>query len=182
MMSQRTPTIAAVVLLGAGLCLVGCRTTEAQPLDLTDAGLPPSDAPDALPSEPPFTVPPEGYDPCAGRECGEPCSLCPPGHADCVEPTGLKACDAFGECRMTPVDCGGKGTERAHSTEAYAPCAGKECGDPCTLCPPGDRNCVETNIEKRCDENGDCRPLPVDCADAGVAPDDLGGRERRGER
>ena len=33
---------------------------------------------------------------------------------------------------------------------AYEPCGGKLCGDPCTLCRPGDASCVETAVIKFC--------------------------------
>lgn len=69
------------------------------------------------------------------------------------------------------VACGGKseGTKKHHGDggqggqgggggQPYDPCAGKECGDACTLCDPADRDCVETLVVKACDPNGACVP------------------------
>src|SRR5512138_2487639 len=44
------------------------------------------------------------------------------------------------------------------SGTAYAPCAGKACGDGCTACAPDDRDCVETAVVKACDPAGRCVP------------------------
>jgi hypothetical protein len=38
----------------------------------------------------------------------------------------------------------------------YQPCAGKACGDACTICEPGDKSCVETAVVKACDRSGAC--------------------------
>ncbi|MCK6550221.1 hypothetical protein L6R52_30580 [Myxococcota bacterium] len=63
----------------------------------------------------------------------------------------------------------------------YQPCAGKVCGDACTLCDPANAACVEPTPEaKRCDVNGQCLDAQTvacttapDAGDAGGAP--LGG-------
>jgi hypothetical protein len=55
------------------------------------------------------------------------------------------------------------GGTSAISTGIYDPCAGKSCGDTCTLCAPGDSNCSEAAILKSCDLNGNCVPAPVSC-------------------
>jgi hypothetical protein len=39
---------------------------------------------------------------------------------------------------------------------AYDPCAGKKAGDSCTICPPGDPNCMETMELKVCSADGKC--------------------------
>ena len=41
------------------------------------------------------------------------------------------------------------------------PCAGQPCGAPCTLCAPGDPQCVETAVLKLCDAAGHCRDKAV---------------------
>jgi hypothetical protein len=38
------------------------------------------------------------YDPCAGKSCRDPCTLCPPDATDCHETAVVKACDANGLC------------------------------------------------------------------------------------
>lgn len=47
--------------------------------------------------------------------------------------------------------------------EAYDPCAGKKCGDRCTLCSPSDLNCVETAVLKFCTRTGECRASEPVC-------------------
>ena len=41
--------------------------------------------------------PEEEVDPCAGKSCGDSCSLCA-GRPGCVETAVLKACNIDGEC------------------------------------------------------------------------------------
>jgi hypothetical protein len=60
------------------------------------------------------------YDPCAGKACGEPCTVCPPGSTDCMETAVVKACDPSGRC--VPM---------AGGMCAEGECAGKSCGAPC---------------------------------------------------
>ena len=45
------------------------------------------------------------YDPCAGKSCGDPCSLCPPDDAECVETAVVKQCNAAGECTAEAATC-----------------------------------------------------------------------------
>lgn len=54
------------------------------------------------------------------------------------------------------------------STGIYDSCAGKNCGDTCTLCAPGDPNCSEVAILRSCDLKGNCIPGTVDCSTADV--------------
>jgi len=50
--------------------------------------------------------PPGGDDdPCAGKACGDRCSVCPPGDTDCVETAVVKVCDAAGACRGSVPRC-----------------------------------------------------------------------------
>lgn len=46
--------------------------------------------------------------------------------------------------------------ENARDVCLYKPCAGKENGDSCLHCAPGDANCAETMIVKRC-QSGICQ-------------------------
>lgn len=41
---------------------------------------------------------PPAYDPCAGKRCGEACSLCAPDDPDCMETAEVKACNDSGVC------------------------------------------------------------------------------------
>jgi hypothetical protein len=43
----------------------------------------------------------------------------------------------------------------------YDSCAGKSCGDACTICAPDDPGCMETEIAKVCDSDGECKPQPT---------------------
>jgi hypothetical protein len=40
--------------------------------------------------------------------------------------------------------------------DEYKPCEGKSCGDPCQVCAPDDKDCLETQELKACDPNGQC--------------------------
>lgn len=115
---------------------------------------------------PPATTPaptPGGsdYEPCAGKVCGDPCTVCPPEDADCVETMEVKACDAAGTCSSAAPVCESEPTEPPG--RKYDPCAGKACGDSCTICAPDDGDCMETMEVKACDASGTCRSSPVDC-------------------
>lgn len=50
----------------------------------------------------------------------------------------------------------GIGSSFACSRGDYEPCADKAPGDPCTLCAPGDSDCVELMVAKVCAANGFC--------------------------
>jgi hypothetical protein len=43
------------------------------------------------------------YDPCVGKACATPCTVCDPHDASCVEPPGSKQCNAHQQCVATPV-------------------------------------------------------------------------------
>jgi hypothetical protein len=46
------------------------------------------------------------HDPCAGKACGDPCTICAPDDADCVETMVVKACNASAECTAEKPACG----------------------------------------------------------------------------
>ena len=46
---------------------------------------------------------------------------------------------------------------------AYAPCAGKACGETCTICSPTATDCMETMVVKQCNAQGACVTDPVEC-------------------
>ena len=46
---------------------------------------------------------------------------------------------------------------------AYSPCAGKACGETCTICSPAATDCMETMVVKQCNAQGACSTDPVDC-------------------
>jgi hypothetical protein len=50
----------------------------------------------------------DGYDPCAGKACGDSCKICPPSDATCMETLEVKQCNAEGKCSSMPPGCGGK--------------------------------------------------------------------------
>jgi hypothetical protein len=88
--------------------------------------------------------------PCEGKACGEPCSVCDPMVASCVD-VGKLVCNPDGQC------------SQFYSCMGYDPCLGKGCGQRCTLCPPNDPNCIEPPEERSCNVFGACVPAPVNC-------------------
>lgn len=92
---------------------------------------------------------------CAGKACGERCSTC----TGDVCPAVVEACDAKGACTTANPVC-----PAVDAGPAYAPCGGKLCGDPCTLCRPGDASCFETAVLKFCQADGkSCQPSVPAC-------------------
>jgi hypothetical protein len=88
------------------------------------------------------------YDPCAGKACGDACTVCPPGDSSCAETAVVKACDPGGRCvPATPALC-------SAPPPPHPDCAGKACGEPCNPCGP-DEVCP-TLIESACDRFGQC--------------------------
>jgi hypothetical protein len=52
-------------------------------------------------------APDGGYDPCAGKNCGDSCQLCRPNDPNCVETSVVKWCNAKGACLDgVPPVCG----------------------------------------------------------------------------
>lgn len=97
------------------------------------------------------------YQPCAAKSCGDPCSICSPADSSCVETAILKLCDEQGACSQSTAACALDGGG------AYVPCAGKVCGQACTLCSPTDVGCVEPAVLKQCTMAGVCASSPVGC-------------------
>lgn len=94
------------------------------------------------------------YDPCADKACGDPCTVCAPGDADCVETAAAEACNILGSCTSDSSMCSGY----------YNPCEAKSCGDTCSICAPGDDGCVETGQVKLCNRLGLCTPSTPLCS------------------
>jgi hypothetical protein len=92
------------------------------------------------------------YDACAGKPCGDACTVCPPGATDCVETAVVKACDPQGRCVPDTGDlCGTIGA-----------CTDRSCGDPCVIDPPcraATPPCMVPLVEGRCDASGTCLAL-----------------------
>lgn len=110
---------------------------------------------------------PAPYDPCGGKKCGDGCTACDPADTDCIETDVIKACTADGQCVGGSPVCAAK-----DGGAAYDPCGGKQCGDGCRVCPPGDPSCVETAVLKECSASGRCVPGVALCGakDGGAAP------------
>ena len=73
---------------------------------------------------------------------------------------GLRAAVAALAVLALGAGCGGDDDPFAD----YAPCEGKACGEACTLCAPGDGDCVEPEaVLKYCNARGECRPEPAVC-------------------
>jgi hypothetical protein len=97
------------------------------------------------------------YAPCAGRACGDACTVCAPDDPDCVETAVMKACSEDGECVPLPVLCG-----------AAVPCADKACGAECAFEPPcrdSDPPCELPSYVGQCSLRGNCEPpgTPTTC-------------------
>ena len=58
---------------------------------------------------------------------------------------------------------GASGSGASGGSGGYDPCAGKACGDSCTVCDPNDPDCAETAVEKSCNPNGECVSEPFQC-------------------
>jgi|GEM_PF-1373010 len=121
-----------------------------------------------------------GYTPCGGKKCGDVCTVCPPNSTTCVETNLLKACDLDGACiGSSLVQCGATGgaagTGGTTSTSTYQPCAGKQCGDNCTLCPPNSTDCGETAVMKSCNLAGQCLAGTQQCTVASGGTSGAGG-------
>ena len=69
-------------------------------------------------------------------ECADGSYACP--SSECIE----------GECYASAAVC-------------YEPCAGKSCGDSCSICDPADLDCMETMEMKYCDSNGGCSAMGI---------------------
>ena len=75
-------------------------------------------------------------------------------------------CVSISGCNCTGPDCDAlyntfEVCEKAHSEcKAYDPCAGKECGDPCSTCDPKDEDCPKTAEYTVCNMKGQCVPEP----------------------
>lgn len=109
-----------------------------------------------------------GYSPCAGKACGEPCTQCAPGDADCFETAVLKTCDANGACTPGQAQCGGQ-------CRIDSDCPAMEL---CKLCPGGDcanMTCrggtcgweCPKNSEPECRTVKDCSPHILICQECG---------------
>jgi len=107
----------------------------------------------------------DAHDPCAGKACGDFCTLCPPGDPDCAETAIVKACDSAGRCTSEyPVAC----------APADA-CAGKACGDECTISLPchfENPPCLAPVDFGHCDIAGAC--VPGEFGSCSPHPDCLG--------
>jgi len=101
------------------------------------------------------------YDPCARKTCGERCTICPPDDDDCVETQAIKYCQSDGSCESGEPACRDDGSES--DDRDYNPCSGKVCGERCTKCPPGDDDCVETQVLKYCQPDGTCSADKPEC-------------------
>lgn len=100
-MLRQLPRGVSLAWVAALAVIAGCD----KPAD-ANASPPPEPAPaqsTAAHEDPPPEPP---YDPCAGKACGDPCTICSPDDADCVETMVVKACDASGECTTETPACG----------------------------------------------------------------------------
>lgn len=48
---------------------------------------------------------PSAHEPCRGKSCGQPCQVCPPEEADCLETAISKYCNEEGACAPVRPMC-----------------------------------------------------------------------------
>ncbi len=90
-------------------------------------------------------------------------------HAACLEIAAtcdgpiaqLESCPLQFACEGASTPSAGDPNQSVSSD--YQPCAGKACGDGCSVCPPGDADCVETAVVKVCDDAGTCSATMPTC-------------------
>ncbi len=145
-----------------------CIAEADEPCDGEDCG------PDAGPNKPS----PNGYDPCADKLCGDPCTLCAPDDPDCVSSDEVKTCDAEGKCHGSLDACPTEDCNQrdADSCEEYGCTALR--GTPAPLnpadgvttlgCDAGDIGCDDA-ITCALDEAGDCWRFSNSCIPADFA-------------
>jgi hypothetical protein len=103
--------------------------------------------------------------PCAGKSCGDPCSICDPATGGCT--VYEMYCDQTGQCGLNYPLC----TEDAGPP--LQPCAGKSCGDACTTC----TGQICPDVMEYCDANGQCTmSLPVCSSDGGSGYEPCAGK------
>ena len=90
----------------------------------------------------------KGEAPCTAMGCGEDPDKCTPGETFEAD-DGCNTCTCPASGKKSEAPC----TEMAC---VYVPCAGKKCGAACTLCAPGDPDCVESAVLKACNAKGEC--------------------------
>ncbi len=113
---------------------------------------------------------PPGYDPCAGKACGDTCTACAPDDRDCVETMVVKACDPLHRC-VTKTE--------GLCAAATDPCSGKACGAACTIDPPcrsATPPCMMPSLAGFCDAAGSCvaGTQPPGCAPRAPPPPSWG--------
>jgi hypothetical protein len=169
-MPRTKSLVASALFLLAGSLVVSACIVHTRPQQQPAAPEPPP-APTAAPTAeadaaPAPTTSPEPAKPyyaCAGKRCGDACTVCDPADKNCVETAVVKQCTANDRCEPAPAQCG---TAAATPQQpAYNPCEGKKCGDRCRQCKVGDPKCVESPLVKLCHPDGQCKEATtVDCS------------------
>ncbi len=99
---------------------------------------------------------------------------CGAGELECGEAETC-ALDAAGDCWLfnntclpedfAELSCGdARCCEGDECTGEYAPCAGKTCGDACTLCAPNAADCAREDAPMFCDAAGSCEQAVPECS------------------
>jgi hypothetical protein len=91
--------------LFSALVLVGCASSSSG-TSSSGTGDASTTATPTVPATSPVDAPPSGYDPCAGKKCGDSCTMCAPDAKDCVETMELKMCGTDGKCTSAMPKCG----------------------------------------------------------------------------
>jgi len=103
-----------------------------------------------------------GVDPCAGKECGAPCSTCPP-NAPC-DPIATY-CDGKGTCTAQFPDCSIECFSRNDCEDFDIACL--QCPDGSSVCPQVEcvrGTCVMVpGVCPECGQDADCPVPPLEC-------------------
>lgn len=83
------------------------------------------------------------YDPCAGKACGDTCTLCAPNDPECSETAEVKSCDANGTCTGGAVQCGGTCTYDGNTYTAGQTFPATDGCNTCTCLDDGSVACTE---------------------------------------
>jgi len=110
------------------------------------------------------------YDPCAGKVCGSPCTLCGPNDPNCAEDAVMKYCDASGGCGLAYPQCP---PAASCTTDTECP----QIGAPCEQCPDGSYACPSMQCINgecigsfqscqgtTCNSDSDCPQVGAPCA------------------
>lgn len=104
-----------------------------------------------------------GYEPCAGKQCGDSCELCDPSDPSCMLSDAALACDASGACVAGGVEC--------PEPAACDPQGANTCGEGNACCFVGRCGPIVIGDQGRCEPadpvTHDCKPCACESQPGG---------------